>query len=117
MFEVKLKMKEERITIENRGSIYAVNKKDIFYLEQEGRKVKVHLLEKVYSFYGKLSESAKVLDGNFFMCHSGCVINMEQVLSIKGQIVHFPGNKCVLLGRENSLRVRQHFKEYVARSF
>ena len=110
-------MKNKRITIESRGAIYAVDMDDIFYLEQEGRKIAVHVSDGIHCFYGKLAEAVKALEGNFFKCHSGCAINMDKVTHIKGQYVFFSNKEYIILGRENSLRARHSFKEYIARSF
>ena len=110
-------MEGERIIIENRGAIYAIAERDIFYLEQVGRKVNVHVSGQTYSFYGKLSETGKLLDRNFFMSHGSCIFNMEQIVGIRGQEIYFSDGSNVAFGKRSTARFREIFRDYVAKSF
>lgn len=86
---------------------------DIVYIERDKRKIRVVTDTEAYEYYEKVENIEPYLDRRFFPCLKGCYINLEKVVSMRGQKITFEGGQVIYLGRENFVKTMQYYKIYL----
>lgn len=79
---------EEFLIVKNSSSIYKLNFSEIMYLETYNRNILFHLNHgaKIIG-HKKMKEYEKLLDNQFYRCHSSYIVNMHYITSIqKGSV-------------------------------
>lgn len=74
---------EKKLTVRSRGAVVAVPLDSIVYLENEGRKIRLHTQQGEYLFYGTFREVLPQLDGNFFLCSRSYILNREHIQAMR----------------------------------
>lgn len=74
--------KNKFIVISNKNGVYIVNLNDIYYIEAELRKTKIHTKDSVYIKYIKLHDFVNSLDQRFIICHKSFAVNMDKVIKV-----------------------------------
>lgn len=106
---------EKFLPIVNRNECRKIKLEDIVYLERQARLIRVVTEDASYYEYAKLSDFQPYIEGDsrFFPCMKRLVINFDQVMSMKDQMIYFKnGMKCDL-GRTNYLKTKQSFANYL----
>ena len=75
------------LNVKIRGSVYSVPQEEIIYLENELRKICLHMRGREVLFYGTFKEILKELDERFLLCSRSYIVNMDHVLAM-----HHNGN-------------------------
>lgn len=81
----ELSMKsEEFLIVKNSSSIYKLNFSEIMYLETYNRNILFHLNHgaKIIG-HKKMKEYEKLLDNQFYRCHSSYIVNMHYITSMQ----------------------------------
>lgn len=86
---------------------------DVVLIERNRRKLRIITDYRIYDFYGKMEAIEPMLDERFFPCLKGCYINFERVVRMTEQSIFFDNGMVYSLGRENFLRTKHQFKEYL----
>lgn len=74
--------KEEPFTILKKGhSTYKIYHHQIYYAEVLGRKIKLHTVEGIHEFNGKLAGLEESLGLNFFRIHRSYLVNLDYISS------------------------------------
>ncbi len=68
--------------------------------------------EKQYEYYDSIENVEPNLDGRFFKCHGGCIINLDKVRLMEDQEVLFYNGHSLYLGRTNFIKTKQHYYSY-----
>ncbi len=99
--------KEPQFFFRKRGLRHQVPYSKILYYQSEGRKIRIHMSDKVLEFYGKLPELVSGgLPSNFIRIHQSFVVNMDFILDKSYQEVY--------LEEENAwLPVSQRYRKQV----
>lgn len=72
----------------NRGDIYRIPIRDIFYFEVIKRKIYLHTEKENFEFYGGIEEVYnKLSNDNFVFIHRSYLVNINQVRSFKNNIL------------------------------
>jgi len=94
------------LVVKNAHEIYIINPADIFFIEKESRKCKIHTTTGIYLTTELLSSLESKLTASFFRCHKSFIINthkIEKVTPIAERIysVTFYGSDLnVTMGRQ-----------------
>ena len=105
---------QNTIYIKARQTVWAVRLDTILYMEQESRKITIHVTggEEI-CFYGKYGTLMPLLDGRFAHPHQSYVINMQQVFRLgKNEVVMFNGNR-ILMGSVCFARMRKAYIQFI----
>lgn len=101
------------IVVQNGREEAKVRVTDIIMIERIGRKLRIMTDERNFDYYERLENVIRLLDGRFFPCLKGCYVNFERVERMAEQSIFFDNGLVYGLGRENFLRTRHEFKEYL----
>lgn len=104
-------MKKLAIKIGKR--IITVNKEDIVYLEQSGRKLMINTANDEFSVYGNMDDYERRLGEGFFRCHSFCIVNLNKISAIEDFQIDFIGGLRVYLGRSNIQKLKRTLFSYM----
>lgn len=103
----------EKLAVKIGKRLLTVNKDDIVYLEQSGRKLTINTDMGEFCVYGNLDEYEKRLGDGFFRCHSFCIVNLNKIASIEGFQIDFVGGLKVYLGKSNIQKLKKTIVSYM----
>ena len=83
--------------IKTRTNHFTIEHKSILYLENQGRKVKIHTGEKVIEVYAVMNELEQQLGKGFYRCHRGYLVNMDYKVFHHHRIVRKLLINCLVL--------------------
>lgn len=88
--------KKEKVIIKTDGMKVVVSTKDIFFVEVLDHKCVFHTNKGDYQSYKTLKEVEKELDGNFSLCNSCYLVNLDYVESIDGYTIVVKGHRLLM---------------------
>lgn len=103
----------EYIPVCNRREVCKVYVKDILYLEQQLRKIRIVTREREHSQYGKVELFSEYLGDSFFQCRKGLIINLDRVVAMREQTISFENDRILTLGRDNFTAAKQRFSRHL----
>lgn len=107
MVECRTMKQMEPLVIRVNGAYRNIQKNNILYAENEGRKVVLHMKEEQQiTYYAKMGELETLLGKQFFRCHRGYLVNLNEVQS-------YDVGNIQLKNGENILMAKQKYSEFV----
>jgi DNA-binding LytR/AlgR family response regulator len=103
----------EFIPIIKSREIHRILTKELLYIEQYQRKIRLVTREVTLETYGRIQDYLPYLGDNFMKCHQSLYVNMDQVRSMKDQTVQFFGGMEVILSRDKFTAAKQRFSRYL----
>lgn len=67
------------LLIKTNGKFLRIPLEDIYYAENDGRKVALHTRKGEFSYYEKMEILEKKLAKGFFRCHRGYLVNLQEI--------------------------------------
>lgn len=98
---------KEPLIVRVERSYYHIPKDKIWYIENLGRKVVLHLKNREISYYAKMNELEEVLGSHFFRCHRGYLVNFAAVKS-------YESGSILLKNGERILMAKQKYNEFAS---
>lgn len=98
--ECRLKKQSEPLVIRANGIYQNIPKEDILYAENDARKVILHLKDKQISYYAKMSELEGILGDQFFRCHRGYLVNLNEVKGYDTGNIQLKNNEVILMAKQ-----------------
>ncbi|MEG0830109.1 MAG: LytTR family DNA-binding domain-containing protein [Anaerovoracaceae bacterium] len=89
---------------------------EVIFVEKDCRRVVIHTEEETFSFYGKMSDIIRFIDGRFLFTHQSYIFNMDQIRMLHTQTIYMEKGHEVTVGRESFRRIRKAFDEYLDKS-
>lgn len=87
---------------------------DIELIEQEGRKIHILTANEEFVCYDKVEALVPVLVGrSFYRAKRGLIVNFNAVSRLKDQEIFFESGRSYALGRNNYIKTRKAFKNYL----
>ncbi len=77
--KVQEKESSPPLLIRTQGKFIQVLPEDIFYGENDGRKINLHTKNGVFSYYEKMEVLEEKLGGEFFRSHRGYLVHLQEV--------------------------------------
>ena len=77
--KAKERSTEPVLLIKTNGKFLKIPKEDIYYVENDGRKVILHTASGTYSYYEKMETLQRELGDGFFRSHRGYLVNLKEV--------------------------------------
>lgn len=108
--EIEQKNASEKrcLLIRTRDKTVTVGADEIYYLENEMRKIAVHTKNGIISFYGAMSRAEEQLGADFFRCHRGYLVNMAH-------IAEYDSGSILLENGETICMAKDKYREFVKR--
>lgn len=104
--EQKNASEKRRLLIQTRDKTVTVGADEIYYLENDMRKIAVHTKNGIVSFYGAMSRAEEELGGGFFRCHRGYLVNMAH-------IAEYDSGSILLENGETICMAKDKYREFV----
>lgn len=104
------KQRQEPLFIKTRNRSFTINKDNILYIENRGKKVEIHIGNEVIETYAAMKELEKQLSGNFYRCHRGYLVNMAHISEYKNDSISLNNGEKVIMAKE---RYNEFLKEYM----
>ncbi|MDR2771712.1 MAG: LytTR family transcriptional regulator DNA-binding domain-containing protein [Clostridiales Family XIII bacterium] len=106
-------MSVRRIPILTRSETTSVHPDDVLYAESRLRLILLRTRQRQYRYYGKLDDLMRFLGNSFYRCHVSWIINLNEIVSIKGNAIHMSDGKVILLGRNKFQAARRIYIRYL----
>ena len=111
------------VIIKNRQGIFVFQVEDIVYMEKNLRKICLHARiaggqeQQQIEFYGRFAEIVTQLDDRFMHCHRSYVINMDEIVWMRGCEIFIMPNTRIHMGKDTYGRARRIFEEYLRKKY
>lgn len=92
--------RSEPLVIRIKGIYRNIPKESILYIENEARKVVLHLKEGEVSYYAKMSELEAILGEEFFRCHRGFLVNLNAVAGYDLGSIQLKNGETILMAKQ-----------------
>lgn len=73
--------KEHTLVLQTGGSTNVIPVRQIYFMETNGRKIRVHLRDRTLDSYGKLSDAVADAGKDFFQIHRSFAVNMAYIFN------------------------------------
>lgn len=103
----------EFIPVIKSKEIHRVLTKELLYVEQYQRKIRLITREVTLETYGRIQEFIPYLGDNFMKCHQSLYVNMDQIRSMKDQSIQLFGGMEVPLSRDKFTSAKQRSSRYL----
>ncbi|MBB2181824.1 response regulator transcription factor [Lachnospiraceae bacterium MD1] len=110
--EVKKRTTQEQknIFIKNRNRSFTINRDNILYIENRGKKVEIHTGNEIIETYASMNDLEKQLGGNFYRCHRGYLVNMAHIAEYENDSISLNNGENIFMAKE---RYNEFVKEYM----
>lgn len=107
--------KDMPLIIKMGTTYYSLPKEDIFYAENNGRKIIVHTQDAKLEFYEKMDNLEKQLAGSFFRSHRGYLVSLAQVAGYDNCNIYLKNGDSVYLAKRKYAEFTKCYMEYLKR--
>lgn len=100
VLEKAAKKKEEKKIVIKVGTTYhTLSVKEIYFAENNGRKIVLHRKDSSLEFYGKMEEMEQELGDGFFRCHRGYLVAFSKVAGYDAGNIYLKNGESVYLAK------------------
>ncbi|NBJ93991.1 LytR/AlgR family response regulator transcription factor [Parablautia muri] len=105
----------EPLVVRVKGLYRNIPKESIFYAENEGRKIVLHLKEEQISYYAKMCELEEMLGDDFFRCHRGYLVNLNAVQGYDTGNIQIKNGETILMAKQKYSSFVDVYMEFLRR--
>ncbi len=106
---------EEPILFSTQKMTYSLKPGQIYYAENDRKKINLHTTEGVIVLYASMQEMEKKLGEGFFRCHRGFLVNMAHIAGYNGDSIRVDNGDTVYLARDRYHVFTEVYAEYLGR--
>ncbi len=103
------------LSVKANGTCRSIPAKDIYYAENDGRKIILHTRNGVISFYEKMDALRSALGDGFFLSHRGYLVHLQEVASYDRTSITLKCGDTVFLARQKYNHFVEAYMEYLTR--
>lgn len=94
--------REEIILVREKNRSFTIDKNDILYIENRGKKVEIHTVgsEELIEIYATMEELTHKLGEGFYRCHRGYLVNMAYITEYGSDSITLYGGEIVCLSKK-----------------
>jgi len=96
-----------------RGTVTKVPVREIIYIMKVNRKVRIVTEGAQYEYYERIENMMQYLDGRFYACLKGTIINLDKVEKMEAQTIRLQNGEVLVLGRDNFIRAKQRYAAWL----
>ncbi len=89
-----------RLIVRTRNRNAAIPIREILYIENQKRKAEIHTLHGSIELYATMKELEAQLDGRFYRCHRGYLVNMAYIAEYRSDCIFLQNGETVYLSKE-----------------
>lgn len=106
-------IKKDSFTVTSKKGVQKLRLNEILYFEKEKRKIHIHTVKDVITYYGKFDDMEPQLDHRFLRCHNSYIVNISKVKKMGNKKFYFESDKVVPISKSYYPEVRDIFLEYL----
>ena len=106
---------EEPLLFTTQKMTYSIKPSQIFYVENDRKKVNLHTADGVVILYSSMQEMEKRLGEGFFRCHRGFLVNLAHIAGYNGDSIRVDNGDTVYLARDKYHVFTKVYAEYLGR--
>ena len=93
---------KETILIRAKNRSFTINRSDILYIENRGKKVEIHTADdgELIEIYATMAELTHKLGEGFYRCHRGYLVNMAHITGYDSDSISLAGGERVYLSKK-----------------
>lgn len=91
---------QETIFIKTRNRGFTIQKHEILYVENRGKKVEIHTGSEVMEMYASMNEMEKQLGADFCRCHRGYLVNMAYIAEYENDSISLCNGEKIFMAKE-----------------
>ena len=112
----KVKKSKKEFVIKFKEKIIKVRYQEIFYVEVEKHKIRLHLEKEILEYRGNLSDIEKqFVEMGFVKINSGCIVNIEHIFKIQDSELILKNGTLLVISRSNKKNVKTIFFDYLGK--
>ena len=112
----KVKKSKKEFVIKFKEKIIKVRYQEIFYVEVEKHKIRLHLEKEILEYRGNLSDIEKqFVEMVFVKINSGCIVNIEHIFKIQDSELILKNGTLLVISRSNKKNVKTIFFDYLGK--
>lgn len=106
---------QETILIRAKSKGFAVNRSDIIYIENRGKKVEIHTVDdgEPIEIYATMEELTRKLGEDFYRCHRGYLVNMGHITGYDSDTISLDGGAKVYLSKKKHGQFVKAYMQYL----
>lgn len=104
---------KEPVLVRANGTYYRIEREKVLYVENEGRKVVLHMKNSQISYYAKMKETEELLGSQFFRCHRGYLVNLKAVKSYESGSILLKNGERILMAKQKYNDFAAAYAEYL----
>lgn len=105
--------KERSIVVKSKTAYHNVLLNDIIFAENNGRKIILHLEDKILEFYKKMDDLEVELGQDFFRCHRGYLVAMSKITGYDAESIHLKNGESVYLAKRKYSEFTERYMGYI----
>lgn len=94
------KWQNRTLFIKTRRQNITLEQDSILYIESRAKKVEIHTREDVIGMYASMNALEEKLDGCFYRCHRGYLVNMAHIAEYNSHSITLNNGECICLSGE-----------------
>lgn len=106
---------EEPILFSTQKMTYSLKPGQIYYAENDRKKINLHTTEGMIVIYASMQELEKKLGEGFFRCHRGFLVNMAHIAGYNGDSIRVDNGDTIYLARDKYHLFTKRYAEYLGR--
>ncbi len=91
---------QETIFVKTRNRGFTIQKNEILYVENRGKKVEIHTGNEVMEMYASMNEMEKRLGADFCRCHRGYLVNMAYIAEYENDSISLCNGEKIFMAKE-----------------
>jgi DNA-binding LytR/AlgR family response regulator len=88
--------------------------KDILYFENDLRRIHVHTVHEVYSYYGSFKDLEVLVDDRFCRCHYSLMVNLDKVKSIERYVINLENGEILTVSQRKYLLTKARYLAFLS---
>ena len=102
-----------QLFVKTRYRNVTLEQKDILYIESRGKKVEIHTKTDVVDAYAGIGELEKQLQGNFYRCHRGYLVNLVYITEYSNDRINLNNGEIIILAKEKYAEFVKVYMRYL----
>ena len=91
---------KEVLFIKTKSRNITLGQENIVYIENRGKKVEIHTIKEIIAVYASMRELEEQLNGSFFRCHRGYLVNMAHIAEYESDSICLRNGETIFMAKE-----------------
>lgn len=108
-------LREETILVREKNRSFTIDKNNILYIENRGKKVEIHMAGsgELIEIYATMEELTHKLGEGFYRCHRGYLVNMAHITAFASDSITLVGGEAVCLSKKKHSEFVKSYMHYL----